>query len=144
MIIIIITVIGTIIGLLLLKYSSFDEAGATISLFCGLATIVCLILGSIQNCSLMKDSIRIEMASEREALIYRLENYNSADDGKLFSDIAEFNGEIQKSQRLLDNLWVNWFNCSIYNEIEIIDYNSYVRIPIEVEIKNSNDIKEDS
>lgn len=91
----------------------------------------------------MKDSIRIEMTAEREALIYRLENYYSADDGKLFSDIAEFNGEIQKYQRLLDNPWVNWFNCSIYNEIEIIDYNSYVRIPIEVEIKNS-DIKEDS
>lgn len=44
MIIIIITVIGTIIGLLLLKYSLFDEAGLTISLFCGAATIVCLIL----------------------------------------------------------------------------------------------------
>lgn len=104
----------------------FSSTGICISLL-----LICLFL----NLPRSKAKLYNELSQQRAALVTRLETYNQIDDTILFSEIAEFNTRIQNEKYDLNSPWVNWYTSPVYNEIEIINYEDYLRTPVQIEVE---------
>lgn len=127
MIIILIALICSIVGIILcviddkfaITYGSLFMFGLYLSAFSIAILLSCGFV--ILDMNAGKDIDYRNMLDKRELIEYRIEDKgrNFVSDGKLYSDIAEFNNSLRKEKEGANSPWTNWF----YNDdIATIDY----------------------
>lgn len=125
----ILTVVASIISYIALnKYDAdiLGVASVTITVFAGLALVLCSIVSIFIYSS--ADSTTAEYNAERQSLIYQLENdlYNNDNDlGKkdLYDQITEYNKDVVSGRELHDNFLTACFYPDIYDDLELIEFN---------------------
>lgn len=124
----ILTVVASIISYIALnKYDAelLGIASATITVFAGLALVLCSIVSICIHSS--ADATAAEYNVERQSLIYQLENNlydNDNDLGKkdLYDQITEYNKDIVSGRELHDNFLTACFYPDIYDDLELIEF----------------------
>ena len=124
----ILTVIASIISYIALnKYDAecLGIASATITVFAGLALVLCSIVSICIYSS--ADATAAEYNVERQSLIYQLENNlydNDNDLGKkeLYDQITEYNKDIVSGRELHDKFLTACFYPDIYDDLELIEF----------------------
>ena len=124
----IITVVASIISYIALnKYDAegLGIASATIAVFAGLALVVCSIVSICIHSS--ADATAAEYNTERQSLIYQLENNlydNDNDLGKkdLYDQITEYNKDVVSGRELHDKFLTACFYPDIYDDLELIEF----------------------
>jgi hypothetical protein len=111
------------------EYFSTDNILGLILWFVAwLNIIIFIVMSVITLCSITcKEATYARLETERECLVYELENnlYNDNGDdvvGKkeLYSQIRKFNTEVAYNKTMNDNLWVGIFYSDAYESIEPI------------------------
>lgn len=122
-----------IIASIVISYIALDKwdadwlriTSAVISLFAGLALVVC---GIISICIYSNASATAaEYSVERQSLVYQLENdlYNNDNDlGKkeLYDQITEYNKNIVSGRELSHKFLTTCFYPDIYDDLELIEF----------------------
>lgn len=124
----ILTVVASIISYIALnKYDAecLGIASATITVFAGLALVLCSIVSIFIYSS--ADATTAEYNVERQSLIYQLENNlydNDNDLGKkdLYDQITEYNKDIVSGRELHNKFLTACFYPDIYNDLELIEF----------------------
>lgn len=124
----ILTVVAVIISYIALnKYDAegLGIASATITVFAGLALVVCSIVSICIHSS--ADATAAEYNAERQSLIYQLENNlydNDNDLGKkdLYDQITAYNKDVVSGRELHDNFLTACFYPDIYDDLELIEF----------------------
>ena len=124
----ILTVVASIISYIALnKYDAegLGIASATIAVFAGLALVVCSIVSICIHSS--ADATAAEYNTERQSLIYQLENNlydNDNDLGKkdLYDQITEYNKDVVSGRELHDKFLTACFYPDIYDDLELIEF----------------------
>lgn len=122
------TVVASIISYIALnKYDAelLGIASATITVFAGLALVLCSIVSICIYSS--ADATTAEYNAERHSLIYQLENNlydNDNDLGKkdLYDQITEYNKDVASGRELHDKFLTACFYPDIYNDLELIEF----------------------
>ena len=124
----ILTVVASIISYIALnKYDAecLGIASAIITVFAGLALVLCSIVSIFIYSS--ADATTAEYNAERQSLIYQLENNlydNDNDLGKkdLYDQITEYNKDVVSGRELHDNFLTACFYPDIYDDLELIEF----------------------
>ena len=124
----ILTVVASIISYIALnKYDAelLGIASATITVFAGLALVLCSIVSIFIYSS--ADATTAEYNAERQSLIYQLENNlydNDNDLGKkdLYDQITEYNKDVVSGRELHNNFLTACFYPDIYDDLELIEF----------------------
>ena len=124
----ILTVVASIISYIALhKYDAecLGIASATITVFAGLALVLCSIVSIFIYSS--ADATTAEYNVERQSLIYQLENNlydNDNDLGKkdLYDQITAYNKDIVSGRELHDKFLTACFYPDIYDDLELIEF----------------------
>lgn len=91
----------------------------------GFAFTMCSIIAIITHSTLMKDTKRIELTERinsinntRKALEQRIETstYTVLEINNYNETVKSFKVDLQKEQKALNNPWINWMYCPVYNE----------------------------
>ena len=125
---VILTVVASIISYIALnKYDAecLGIASATITVFVGLALVLCSIVSIFIYSS--ADATTAEYNAERQSLIYQLENNlydNDNDLGKkdLYDQITAYNRDIVSGRELHDKFLTACFYPDIYDDLELIEF----------------------
>ena len=124
----ILTVVASIISYIALnKYDAecLGIASAIITVFAGLALVLCSIVSIFIYSS--ADATTAEYNAERQSLIYQLENNlydNDNDLGKkeLYDQITEYNNVIVSGRELHNKFLTACFYPDIYDDLELIEF----------------------
>ena len=124
----ILTVVASIISYIALnKYDTecLGIASATITVFAGLALVLCSIVSICIHSS--ADATTAEYNVERQSLIYQLDNNlydNDNDLGKkdLYDQITEYNKDIVSGRELHNKFLTACFYPDIYDDLELIEF----------------------
>ena len=86
------------------------------------------ILGAIAvSANVESESYLASMQEKRNALVYQLENDlydNDNDIGKkeIYSEITEYNCDVEEGKIMQDNIWVYNLYADVYDELELIEF----------------------
>lgn len=124
----ILTVVAVIISYIALnKYDAegIGIASTTITVFAGLALVVCSIVSICIYSS--ADATAAEYNAERRSLIYQLNNNlydNDNDLGKkdLYDQITAYNKDVVSGRELHDKFLTACFYPDIYDDLELIEF----------------------
>lgn len=124
----ILTVVASIISYIALNKYDAEGLGivsATIAVFAGLALVLCGIVSICVHSS--ADATAAEYNTERQSLIYQLENNlydNDNDLGKkdLYDQITEYNKDVVSGRELHDKFLTACFYPDIYDDLELIQF----------------------
>lgn len=124
----ILTVVAVIISYIALNKLDAEGLGiasATITVFAGLALVVCSIVSICIYSS--ADATAAEYNAERRSLIYQLNNNlydNDNDLGKkdLYDQITAYNKDVVSGRELHDNFLTACFYPDIYDDLELIEF----------------------
>ena len=65
---------------------------------------------------------RDRILSEKSLIIYKVQNGEYEDNGDMIAAIDEFNDDLKRKQKALENPWVNWYVSRHYKDVEPINY----------------------
>ena len=124
----ILTVVAVIISYISLNKYDIELLGiasATITVFAGLALVICSIVSICIHSS--ADATTAEYNAERQSLIYQLENNlydNDNDLGKkeLYDQITTYNKDIVSGRELHNKFLTACFYPDIYDDLELIEF----------------------
>lgn len=121
-------VILVIIGLVIIKTNCIDYLGGLLALIGGIGVVISLIIMSLEY-----TTIDPYLEANREiykAITYKVENDACKDELGLLSkdvidEIQEWNKDVRFYQNIQDNFWVGIYYPNVFDEFQIIDYESY-------------------
>lgn len=114
-----------------MKYNASDflASVATVCTIIGIvSTFFCVFFFIVTHCNI--DGTIREHQAKRESLVYQLENKtylndNNVGTNELFTQIGEFNGEIEWERTADNGYIINWLTSPWSNYVEPIDINNY-------------------
>ena len=65
---------------------------------------------------------RDRILSEKSLIIYKAQNGEYEDNGDMITAIDEFNDDLKRKQKAIENPWVNWYVSRHYKDVEPINY----------------------
>ena len=130
------------IGLLILKETKFEWdsilynisfiLGAVFSAIAGLGVIICSVAAIVTNFPSLKNKVKIDLDQRIEEIQSDYNYIQSITDDKARSvadveynkEVNQFKTQLQSEQYYLNNIWLNWYTCPVYNDydVEIVVY----------------------
>ena len=88
-------------------------------------TLILLFVVIFSSIFVIRDNLpahRDKILKEKALIIYKIENDEYESNSEMISAIDDFNDEVIKSQKALENPWISWFYSRHYKTINPIEY----------------------